>query len=209
MNFYNTDYLEHHGILGQKWGVRRYQNRDGSLTPEGKRRIYAQGASDGYETRKNRFKRSVEGAKYNKDLINNQEKIINAIVKGDEKKKAKYRLAEKILEKNRDIMYKDLSTNEIKLGQDYLALRKAILIGSIVAGPIGSGVAGATSMRKSGYRKTQDKVNKEEAIRRAEYNNKKAAEQKWWDEYQKKRNSFKTDEEKDRWQARVERTGKL
>lgn len=32
--------LEHHGILGQKWGVRRYQNKDGSLTAEGKRRAY-------------------------------------------------------------------------------------------------------------------------------------------------------------------------
>ncbi len=32
-------YLAHHGILGQKWGVRRYQNADGSLTAAGKRRI--------------------------------------------------------------------------------------------------------------------------------------------------------------------------
>ena len=30
--------LEHHGVLGQKWGVRRYQNKDGSLTALGKRR---------------------------------------------------------------------------------------------------------------------------------------------------------------------------
>ena len=29
--------LEHHGIKGMKWGVRRYQNKDGSLTPAGKR----------------------------------------------------------------------------------------------------------------------------------------------------------------------------
>lgn len=28
-------YLAHHGIKGQKWGVRRYQNADGSLTEEG------------------------------------------------------------------------------------------------------------------------------------------------------------------------------
>lgn len=31
-------YLIHHGILGQKWGVRRYQNPDGTLTEEGKKR---------------------------------------------------------------------------------------------------------------------------------------------------------------------------
>lgn len=31
----NEDYLEHHGIKGQKWGVRRFQNEDGSLTKEG------------------------------------------------------------------------------------------------------------------------------------------------------------------------------
>lgn len=33
-----TDSLAHHGILGQRWGIRRYQNPDGSLTPEGKLR---------------------------------------------------------------------------------------------------------------------------------------------------------------------------
>lgn len=30
--------LYHYGIKGQKWGVRRYQNEDGTLTPEGKKR---------------------------------------------------------------------------------------------------------------------------------------------------------------------------
>lgn len=35
-------YLAHHGIKGQKWGVRRYQNPDGTLTAEGARRYGTQ-----------------------------------------------------------------------------------------------------------------------------------------------------------------------
>lgn len=46
--YYNDEHLAHHGIQGQKWGTRRYQNPDGSLTPEGKlryRKVFVSGSS--------------------------------------------------------------------------------------------------------------------------------------------------------------------
>ena len=50
-------YLKHYGTLGMHWGVRRYQNNDGTLTPEGRKRY-------GYEEISKRIRES----KYNEDV---------------------------------------------------------------------------------------------------------------------------------------------
>ena len=42
-----TNYLMHHGVKQQKWGIRRYQNEDGTLTALGRARLGLKGTYDG------------------------------------------------------------------------------------------------------------------------------------------------------------------
>lgn len=56
----NDSYLQHHGIKGMKWGVRRFRNEDGTLTDAGKNRYYD---SDGKKTDAGkRLQRNAENA---------------------------------------------------------------------------------------------------------------------------------------------------
>lgn len=57
--------LRHHGVKGMKWGVRRYQNKDGTLTPAGKKRYY-----DTPEL--NRQKAEMKSAKRERDISYNK-----------------------------------------------------------------------------------------------------------------------------------------
>lgn len=64
-------HLEHHGILGQKWGVRRYQNRDGSLTAAGRRHLKRVEKKDAKWAKKNYDKIYKQTFRKSKEELNN------------------------------------------------------------------------------------------------------------------------------------------
>lgn len=71
-------YLAHHGVLGMKWGVRRYQNPDGTLTPAGRARY------EGKKSYKSNEKRMSKDYSKNESAIRKLAKTNLGLHKVDE-----------------------------------------------------------------------------------------------------------------------------
>lgn len=57
-NYIRTNELQHHGIKGMKWGIRRFQNTDGSLTSAGRKRY-----NNGKETTAEDYQKALDRVK--------------------------------------------------------------------------------------------------------------------------------------------------
>lgn len=88
MQNHNTEYLEHHGILGQKWGVRRFQRPDGTRTAAGKKRAkqYQTVSQEANELLKNRNKYSDQELQSKVNRLNNAARLRDLAGRDPEKK---------------------------------------------------------------------------------------------------------------------------
>lgn len=92
-----TDELQHHGIKGQRWGIRRFQNKDGSLTPAGRRRYdepnsgrkFVQKTSESVTIDGQTFKVYGRNNKQYADKVAKKAKNMGATVSRESKSKAK------------------------------------------------------------------------------------------------------------------------
>lgn len=142
--------LFHHGIKGQKWGIRRYQNPDGSLTSEGKARIKSFKQNEiriirkKFNTKKEKYKTKISNTDDEVKRKRLQEKIKNARIRADNE-----------INVIRNYTLKDIRREQIAVGAE-VATKSILAIGTfavpLIPDVIGAGLLASTYDAKQRYR---------------------------------------------------------
>lgn len=106
-------YLVHHGILGQKWGIRRFQNPDGSLTSAGKRRYEI--GSDDVKKRAKGIRKELND--YEMATARNRQGYENSVAKNDRQQRIINKFNEKIDKTEKDSRREKLTERRDKFVQ--------------------------------------------------------------------------------------------
>lgn len=102
---YESDYIAHYGIKGQSWGVRRFQNEDGTLTEEGKKRYGYYDKPDG----------TKDYNRINKDAANDAREYARAkAYYGDGAGTRRKKIKNQISERMKDPDYKKAFDEQMK-----------------------------------------------------------------------------------------------
>lgn len=142
----SSDELYHHGVKGMHWGVRRYQNENGSLNLEGRAKLYkyrkkqVKRVSESYSTAKNNMNSQISFIKKKIDKKNKKGKNTDRLNKKLDKYKTKYAQlsaeGKAAIDKAKHMKIEDIGAAKRQVAAK--VVKKALLVGG--AGAAGSAV---------------------------------------------------------------------
>lgn len=116
MTYEDSLELEHFGVKGMKWGVRRYQNADGTLTAAGKEKLKKYKQSETVRVTKRRDKAQT---KYEMATYKRKSKGVTKASSSELRKKYIMETYNKELEEIKRMKFKDMQSDKVAVGQQW------------------------------------------------------------------------------------------